>query len=297
MTETLPKRRLKNFDFSGEGAHVALISKEQGGAANGWHTAIITKATKDVTTDYLQKATMVNVTLPFDDFLERFFGIWEDDADTLTKILGFSDEEDDTKKPSDMSWEEYKAYCEAEKQAFIDSVHILKSVKDGSKALADLSAKEYLSTLLTQSLYEGHEAEIQKALSAKTDTTVIELRKSYDAKLAEQEVLIRKATADLQAANAQLTALQAQMQARTESTRLEALKGLLSDEEAIDMQKSTASLSDEAFAVILKSLRVTAAASAQHMGEIGSGMPGIEPEKQDPVRAAILARIPQKENK
>ena len=76
MTETLPKRRLKNFDFSGEGAHVALISKEQGGAANGWHTAIITKATKDVTTDYLQKATMVNVTLPFDDLLERFFGIW-----------------------------------------------------------------------------------------------------------------------------------------------------------------------------------------------------------------------------
>ncbi len=35
------KRRLKDFDFSKDGAHLALVHKEQGGAANGYSTLIM----------------------------------------------------------------------------------------------------------------------------------------------------------------------------------------------------------------------------------------------------------------
>lgn len=38
----LAKRRLTNITFEHEGAHVALVGKHQGGAANG-HTTLITK--------------------------------------------------------------------------------------------------------------------------------------------------------------------------------------------------------------------------------------------------------------
>nr|WP_314570291.1 hypothetical protein [uncultured Pseudomonas sp.] len=36
----LAKRRLNNITFEHQGAHVALVSKEQGGAANGYNTLV-----------------------------------------------------------------------------------------------------------------------------------------------------------------------------------------------------------------------------------------------------------------
>ena len=95
--------------------------------------------------------------MPFDDFLEKFFGLWSEDAEILTAILGFKDEEDmSSEDKSNMSWEDYKAECEKEKQDFINSVEILKSVKDGKETIQDLNVASLLSIRSTQAKFETY---------------------------------------------------------------------------------------------------------------------------------------------
>ena len=131
--------------------HVALVHRSQGGAANGYTEALVMKSVDDILDDDIEKATMVKVTLPFDDFLEKFFHVYSDDADILTEILGFKDEEDmSEQEKSDMSWEDYKAECEKEKQDFINSVEILKSVKDGKETIGVGTAKMNVAATLLQ---------------------------------------------------------------------------------------------------------------------------------------------------
>lgn len=74
------KRRIHEFDFSGENAAVSLVSKNLGGAANGY-TTLITKADADVV-----------VSLTMAEFLHKFFDIWSYDAKVLASMLGYSDE-------------------------------------------------------------------------------------------------------------------------------------------------------------------------------------------------------------
>lgn len=73
------KKRLKNFDFSGENHAVALVHEMQGGAANGSKTLIM-------------KAADVTVELTMAEFLNKFFGLWYGDAQFLARMFGYSDE-------------------------------------------------------------------------------------------------------------------------------------------------------------------------------------------------------------
>jgi hypothetical protein len=47
---------LTDISFEHEGAHIAVVHALQGGAANNWHDALITKATSDITDEAIQKA-------------------------------------------------------------------------------------------------------------------------------------------------------------------------------------------------------------------------------------------------
>lgn len=47
---------LTDISFEHEGAHIAIVHALQGGAANNWHDALITKATSDITDEAIQKA-------------------------------------------------------------------------------------------------------------------------------------------------------------------------------------------------------------------------------------------------
>lgn len=287
------KRRLTDINFAKEGSHVALIHSSQGGSANEWHEAVVMKATGDVNDEFLEKATMVRVTLPFDDFLEKFFGVWSEQADMLTEILGFSDEEDmDEKDKSEMSWEEYKAYCEQEKQDFIDSVEILKSIKQGEVNVEDLNAKSYLSVLLTQSLFEQHQEDIEKAVSTSKEKKVqieVELQKAKD-DLAAKDVEIQKAVADLAAMKQELDVLKAANEKAKDDARMDALKEVASDEEAVDLFKSTKALDDAAFAVVLKSLKAANAKEEEIFKEKGVSNGQATVEETDPVRRTLLAK-------
>lgn len=287
------KRRLTDINFAKEGSHVALIHSSQGGSANEWHEAVVMKATDDVNDEFLEKATMVRVTLPFDDFLEKFFGVWSEQADMLTEILGFSDEEDmEEKDKSEMSWEEYKACCEQEKQDFIDSVEILKSIKQGEVNVEDLNAKSYLSVLLTQSLFEQHQEDIEKAVSTSKEKKVqieVELQKAKD-DLAAKDVEIQKAVADLAAMKQELDVLKAANEKAKDDARMDALKEVASDEEAVDLFKSTKALDDAAFAVVLKSLKAANAKEEEIFKEKGVSNGQATVEETDPVRRTLLAK-------
>jgi len=90
------KRVLFNFDFDTEGAHVALVSKHQGGPASS-RTVLISKSLNDGIRPRnpvkVQKALdQVTVTMSMEEFLRRWFDLWWDDATLLTKLMGFETE-------------------------------------------------------------------------------------------------------------------------------------------------------------------------------------------------------------
>ena len=107
------KRVLFNFDFDSEGAHVALVSKKQGGPANGV-PVLVTKALNNgiQPTDAIKVSKaleQVTVTLSMESFLSTFFNMYSSDAEVLTKLLGFQTEYEAYKEAnSDEEWSHEK---------------------------------------------------------------------------------------------------------------------------------------------------------------------------------------------
>jgi len=305
MTDTTKaKRRLTDIKFEKEGSHIALVHSSQGGAANGWHDAVVMKATDDVTDEFLEKATMVQVTLPFDDFLEKFFGMWSENADMLTEILGFSDEEDMTEADkSEMSWEEYKAECEKEKQDFINSVKIMKSLKDGELSISSLNAESYLSVLLTQSLYEQHMDDIEKAtITSKEKKVQIEqelqkAKESLDAKDAEVAKAVadlQKAKEDLDAAMQELNVMKAAQVAAKDGARKQAIAAAVPADKVDDVFKSLNALDDVAFNTVLDVMKATAAAEEEVFKEKGITGGDADQVQEDKASAVLKAKYAPK---
>ena len=175
-TKRVAKRKLSNFDFSGEGAHIALVHKEQGGSANGYST-LITKATGKYSEEFIAKTTNVQVTLTFEEFLQQFFDLWHDEAKILATVLGMEDDESDK---NDDTW--YQNYIETKVEKF----EILKSAYEAENKvdfLASLPEDDYLSILLNQEMVEkalekakqpdngGVKEPTKKAVVNKTTTT------------------------------------------------------------------------------------------------------------------------------
>lgn len=256
------KRLIHEYRFDKPTHHVALVHKNQGGAANGYKEALVLKSTNDIQDEDIEKATMVKVTLPFEDFLEKFFGMWGEQAEILTEILGFELEEDDMEEES-MSWEQYKAKEDEEKQKFIESVEILKSVKEGDVSIGDLSAKSFLSVLQAQEKFEAY---LQKA--KETPVNTVELQKAKQdlatvtAQLAETQKAKDAVAQELQAALAEVQkakelndSLIAEKQKAKDDARLQQLEAVKSKEDAAELFKSLNSLDDVAFATVMKSLK------------------------------------------
>lgn len=281
------KRRLTDIKFEKEGAHLGLIHKDQGGPANGV-TTLVYKATNDITDEYLEKATMVKVTLPFDDFLEKFFGMWSENADLLTEILGFSDEEDMTMADkAGMSWEDYQAEYEKERQDFINSVEIMKS----KTPVSEMSAANFLSVMTTQSLFESKQAEIEKAFNAAKVAP-------KENKKVEIEVELQKAKAEmeaLKAANAaalqELETLKATQVAIKETQRKEAIASVVPQDQVEDLFKSFNVLDDAGFAKLIEVMKSKDAAEAEVFKEKGvAGGSADNKETEDLVAKQLKAK-------
>ncbi len=151
------KRELSEISFDHEGAHLALCSKSQG-AANNWNKALIMKG-HNFSPEFVQKMQSVQVTMPLPEFLQKFFGLWYEDAEILARLMGYVPEEKE-------DWD-YDDYIEERLSAFaiLKSLHEAKNLPE---ALSQLTEQDYLDILSDQ-------AEIEKVLKAfdnkKSDTS------------------------------------------------------------------------------------------------------------------------------
>ena len=283
------KRLVHEYRFDKDTHHVALVHRSQGGAASGYTEALVMKSVDDILDADIEKATMVKVTLPFDDFLEKFFNIYSYEAEVLTAILGFKDEDDmSEQEKSDMSWEDYKAECEKEKQDFINSVEILKSVKDGKETIQDLNVASLLSIRSTQAKFETYleksktignpvkqskketpvdKDEVQKAKDElnTVQTQLAELQKAKEA----SDSALALALADVQKAKDEVEVMKAEKLANVQAARLAQLEAVKPKEEAAELFKSLSPLDDVSFATVIKSFKSSADLEAEALKEKG----------------------------
>lgn len=150
-----PKRKLKNIDFSDESSHIALVSKNQGGPASGANYSLVLKNAEGRSKEFIEKMQAIQVTLSVPDFLERFFHIWEEDAEVLAAMMGY------VEPPEDEAMEAQKDIDKWAMKRF-ESFSIIKSLhesKNFPEALSKLSEDQYLTVLQDQ-------VQIEKALNA-----------------------------------------------------------------------------------------------------------------------------------
>lgn len=264
------KRKLKNFNFDREGAHVALVGKHQGGPANGY-TTLITKSTEGIPQTFVEKADMVRVTMTIQEFLRRFFGMYYEDAEILARILGYDTEMSDEEIP-----DTYEDYI----QSKVDSVEVMKSLfkaEDMTKALSEVSEEQFEALLNDQLMIEKamsstddqpqEDVSKQNVENPKEDVTeMVDKTKEEVIQKSELESLIEKAVAplkaDLEKANETIEAYKAKEKEHVAETRKAALKDAVKDEEkAAELFKSFEGLSDEAFASTVETLKSMTAAS------------------------------------
>ena len=121
-----PKRKLKNIDFSDDMSHIALVSKHQGGPANGADYSLVLKNLNNPSPEFIQKMQAIQVTMTVPEFLSRFFMLWEEDVDFLAQLLGYVEPEDETVEAK----EDYDKWIEERFQSFsiIKSLYEAKSL-------------------------------------------------------------------------------------------------------------------------------------------------------------------------
>lgn len=169
---TKAQSQLTNIDFTHDGAHIALVSKEQGHGANGHHYALVMKS-KNFSKETIQKMQTVQVTLDLPEFLRRFFDIYYTDSEVLARLMGYVPPE------SDNTEYDSEAYYTERLSAFT----VMKSLHESGdvlKALAMLEESEYLALLEDQVLIEKAFAELD-AKASDTAATVVESENSTNA--------------------------------------------------------------------------------------------------------------------
>ena len=218
------KRRLSDFDFSKEGSHIALVHKDQGGAANGYETLIM-KSTANLSQEFIQKVQRVKVEMELPEFLSRFYGMWyEEDAKELAKLFGWVDYSDVADKVEDAIEGERSVelvdvsptdYIRTKLQDADNLANIAKSsTQDGktdtamlAKNLASLTEEQYLMLLedqvtIEKALKSGGKKPNKKVVSKQpivkeADKAVHNEGKQMTEKVLEQEVeVIAKAQYD-----------------------------------------------------------------------------------------------------
>jgi hypothetical protein len=166
-TKRKTKRKLSDIDFSGEGSHIALVSKQQGGPASGADYALVLKANK-FSEEFVEKMQQVRVTMELPDFLRKFFSMYGDDAELLARMMGYEKpESEEYSEPM----ESYEDYIQSKLEAF----EILKSANTAdtlSEVLSELDENEYLAMLNDQALIEKAFEQLEKAYKPKTGDMV-----------------------------------------------------------------------------------------------------------------------------
>lgn len=201
-TKVKAKRKINALDFTGANAAVALVSKDQGGPANGVTTLLI-KAS-NFSDDFIKKASQITVTMEITEYLRRFFHVYDVDAEILARSLGFTtaaqdkaaieqkeDLLEDNSPPEYPDWEtepgdkKFERYIDYK----VTSIQVMKKLHTAeslTEALSSLTEEEYLQFLKDQSLLEKAFAKIEKESPEVVKTTKADVNTSITQREVEE---------------------------------------------------------------------------------------------------------------
>lgn len=263
---TKAKRVLTDIDFQKDGAHVALVTKGQGGPANGKDYALVMKSRSPAV---IQKAQQVQVTLELPEFLRKFFGLYYEDAEILARMFGYVKPETEDKE-----WN-YEDYIQEQ----VSSFTVLKSLhdsKDLAGSLAKLSDEDYLSIIEDQSKIEkAFETKIDKPVESDGSTVEVEKNKTVGSKdskvnksknkgnkMDEQLVELQKSLDDnkvaLQKALDTIKTMEDEKKAAVVKSRTDAVTAIVADEKkAAVLVKAALALDDADFVAYVDVLKAS----------------------------------------
>lgn len=254
-TKRRAKRVLKNIDFeNGKDTHIALVHKDQGGPASGADYKLVLKG-QNFSEDFIKKASMVTVEMEITEYLQRFFGLWKEDAEILARSLGFTtagqekfaleqaeeqlemqEAPDRPKWDSEPGDKDFEAYV-VSRVASIDVMKALYESENIPETLSKLSEEEYLSFLQDQEMLEKAFKQIEKNSTAvavengATDSGAEEAEKSEISKGVVPETIVNKGTDVMQEQN---TEVQVEM---IEKAQFESVQKAL-EAQAVELQKA-----------------------------------------------------------
>jgi len=263
-------RKLKGFDFSKNGAAVALVGPSVGGPANGIPT-LIAKA-NNFSPESIQKMQQVQVTYELPEFLRKVFGVYYEDAEVLARMLGYVEPENEAPEGDD--W--YENYIEEKLSAFtiIKSLHEAKNLPE---ALSKLTEDQYLDVLQDQALIEKAlkefdeksetstkvEKQVEAPASKKSKTKEKVMTQAVDmvekSALVELQKSLEDQKVSLEKALAQVKQFEEEKKQAIVKSKTDAVKAVVKDEkQAAVIVKAALALEDqadfEALVAVFKSL-------------------------------------------
>lgn len=268
MTEKA-KRRLTDFNFEGQGSHVALVHKDQGGPAN-LKTTLLTKSTKSITDQQvaselalIEKAKLDSkIRQELQDAVKAKF---QDDDDEWLYLEDF----DDSRV---FFWRENSLYV-ANYRMDRNEQYIVEDMATSVEKdwFYVETGKVILSEVAKDKLEDGEYVLVNKALNnPETNTRVEKALVAFTEKKEKMQEEIQKAVA---AKDAEIAALQAELakaqeivkaaEAEKKANMLKAREAKVQEflkDGAVELVKSTEALNDEAFEQVLKALGVQKAA-------------------------------------
>lgn len=315
---TQAKRRLKDISFEKDNAHIALVTKQQSGPANGHDYTILMKSRSE---EFVKKASEITVTMDIVEYLNRFFHIWSTDAELLARSLGFTTpgmdkaaveiQEDalEEKEPPELKWDMEPGDSAFEKYINykLQSISVMKKLnesKDIEKDLLALSEDEMLAILKDQefvekNLFKKNEVkEITKQPKKETkDMTVqvetIEKSKFVDLQksLVEVQKALDEKQVELTKALETIKQFEDEKKEAIQKARLEELTKAVGDEaKASAIFAGCKDASDEVFTSVVKAL-ADVTKNSSLFNETGAASDESEVVTESLVTKAVKARL------
>jgi len=236
---------LRNLKFHKDTHNVSLVGPEVGSAANQNKVLILKQANPVEETIEISKALeQVSLTLSMEEFLRKFFDMWSDDAEVLTKLLGFETEHEAYVKERKASEESDKENYDwdAEHSKYIESrvsqFQLMKSMNDGS--IKELTKSSFNEIVVLQQNLEP--ALIEHFTTKEKQMKDVELAKAaFDAKeaeLATQVELTKSLEAKVQELEQALSVVKAAEDKAKFDEFANQLKGLVADEKFENVAKA-----------------------------------------------------------
>lgn len=275
------KRKLSDISFETEGSHIALVSKQQGGPANGADYALVMKS-KGFSEEFIEKMQQVRVTMELPDFLQKFFGMWSEDAKVLATMMGYVEPVETQAMEAEEAQAEVQDWIKARMEAF----EVLKAAHESenlASVLSELDEDQYFAMLKDQELIEKafeNESKLSASSAGADDTSPAcevneeEVSASINKENLEkstmdenQKEMVEKATLDvlqkafddqkvaLEKALETLAAYEAEKKAAIEKARKDQIEAAVKDAvKAEVLFKAVKDTSDEDFQAVVKAL-------------------------------------------